>query len=69
MTVRQIVWKCGPVKLVKLLGSSRAAQRRWYDKGIPGRHWQAMVGHFDWLTYELLADATTIALKKYKRAA
>lgn len=68
-TVKQIVWKIGQRNLTRLLGVGADAQRKWYDRGIPGRHWRTLVNKYEWLSYEILDDATTIALKRFKRAA
>ena len=69
LTVRQICWKAGPLKLVKLLGSGRDAQRKWYSDGIPGRHWRALVRTYPWLTYEMIERANDIAFRAKKSQA
>ena len=68
-TVRQIVRKCEQIALAKHLGISRAALRKWYANGIPGRHWTRMKRRWPWITYEILEAANDIAAKKFKRAA
>lgn len=73
-TVRQIVTKVGPKRLCKMLGIGKWAYAKWYDLGIPGRHWAKLVAWSKtqdehWLTYEVLEDATAIALRRYRRAA
>jgi hypothetical protein len=62
-TVRQIVRRIGPLKLCKMLGIGKWAPLKWYENGIPGRHWSKLVKNIDWLTYEILEDATALALR------
>lgn len=69
LTVRQIVTKCGQIALARHLNVSRAALRKWYANGIPGRHWTKMKRKWPWITYELLESANDIAAKKFRRAA
>lgn len=68
-TVRQIVHRIGRKKICKILTVGEASPRKWYDTGIPARHWSRLVKAVDWITYEILEDATAIALKRFKRAA
>jgi hypothetical protein len=68
-TVRQIVRIIGRTKLCKLLGVGKWAVLKWYDTGIPGRHWLTLVEKVDWLTYEILEDATRLAQRPVRRKA
>lgn len=68
-TTRQIVRKCGQLALAKHLGISRAALRKWYANGVPGKHWVRMKRRWPWITYEILETANDIAARKFKRAA
>lgn len=68
-TPKQIVWKIGFRTLSKLLGVGPDAMRKWYDNGIPTRHWPILVKQYDWITYAVLEDATAIARRKIRRAA
>lgn len=73
--VNKVRMQIGMKGLCRLLGGiGPDAPRKWYDKGVPGKHWKTLVewseGQDDpWLTYEVLADATDIARKRYRRAA
>lgn len=61
-TTRQIVQKIGRPAICKLLRVGKDAPRKWYSKGIPGRHWERLIDtHGDWLTYDQLAHANKIA--------
>lgn len=60
-TVRQIVQKIGTRPLCKLLNISIHAPRKWYETGVPGKHWRKLVKNVDWVTYQILEDATAIA--------
>ena len=69
LTVKQIVRKIGMTALCKRLRVGKDAPRVWYSRGIPARHWMTLVKHYDWLSFDVLADATTLAQRPPTRRA
>lgn len=66
-TVNQIIHKIGKRRIGQICKINPASTAKWRDDGIPGRHWRALVHAVDWLTFEDLDTATTIALKRFRR--
>lgn len=68
LNTRQIVHRVGLTQMCRITGVRKDAPRKWYERGIPARHWPTLVKKIDWIDYQTLEDATAIAQRRRPRA-